>query len=45
MDQFNNDQGIIAAKDLLQKEYFDNSTILERAKKDLEAGKLRVLVK
>ncbi|MGE0633515.1 MAG: hypothetical protein AB7O96_13970 [Pseudobdellovibrionaceae bacterium] len=45
MDQFNNDQGISAAKDLLQREYFDNSTILERAKKDLEVGKLRVLSK
>lgn len=45
MDQFNNDQGINAAKDLLQKEYFDNFTILERAKKDLEADKLKVLAK
>lgn len=45
MDQFNNDQGITAAKEMLQKEYFDNSTILERAKIDLEAGRLKVLAK
>ncbi|MBL7670287.1 MAG: hypothetical protein JNM39_07350 [Bdellovibrionaceae bacterium] len=45
MDQFNNDQGISASKDMLEKEYFNNSTILERAKNDLEAGRLKVLAK
>lgn len=43
MDHFNNDQGINAAKDMLQKEYFDNSTLFERAKEYLESGRLKVL--
>lgn len=45
MDQFNNDQGINAAKDMLQNEYFDDSAFLERAKNDLEAGGLKVMAK
>lgn len=45
MDQFNNDQGINAAKDMLQKEYFDNAALMERAKKGLEGGTLKVLAK
>ena len=45
MDQFNNDQGISTAKDMLQKEYFDSLAILEKAKKYLEARGLKVLAK
>lgn len=45
MDQFNNERGIQAAKTLLQKEYFDTFAILEKAKRDLENSKLRVLSK
>lgn len=45
MDVYNNEQGIMSAKELLQKEYFNNSTFLYKAKKDLEAGKLRIISK
>ncbi len=46
MDLFNNDQGILAANELIQKDgYFSNSTIIEKSKEALASGSLRVLAK
>jgi hypothetical protein len=45
MDSFNNNQGVIAAKDLISIGFFEDSKILEIGKSQLSAGNLKVLSK